>query len=283
MGDSTENKETEEWEARLAEYALGVMAPGELADFERGLNECRAHVTRADEYAATVGALGMVVHPIEPPAGHKQRFLSRLASTGHDAQAGLSPAPAHPSTRRAPVGQEVMAPPAGDARPGVTGLAGYRGKGRSLGIFPAATALAAILLVAVGLWAVVSLQQKSGQLNIPPSYAPFAIKGQGPNPDAFAVGFVNRNTNEVTVVAQKLPQLSANEVYELWWIPPGFPNTKAVAAGTFNAESSGQALHSAHSPEPVTSYVAVAVTREPAPGGAAARGPVVLLGAFQAP
>ena len=71
----------EEWEAKLAEYALGVMQPGDASEFERQLNECRTHVTLAQQYTQVVGVLGYAAASVEPPTGHKARFLSRLATT----------------------------------------------------------------------------------------------------------------------------------------------------------------------------------------------------------
>src|SRR5207253_2764377 len=74
----------EDWEAKLAEYSLGVMEPGDAAEFERQLSECRVHVALAQQYTQVISALGYAAPPAEPPSGHRARFMSRLSATAQE-------------------------------------------------------------------------------------------------------------------------------------------------------------------------------------------------------
>ncbi len=70
-----------EWEDRLIDFAFGAMNPEGLAAFERELDECTAYVALARQYRNTIAMLGTSVPSAEPPEGHKDRFIAKLANT----------------------------------------------------------------------------------------------------------------------------------------------------------------------------------------------------------
>lgn len=310
MSPTADNNAELDWESQLADYALGAMDPSLSAEFERRLEECRGHVARANEYTYVVGMLGMAAAPKEPSQGHRDRFLARLQATPQE-PAAAEPAAILPAASPAAgtTGHGVTtawAPPVDKSSP-VTDLGTYReSRGRRLpALLPVLGAVAAALLIVVGLAGWWTAQDRANslqaqvaqlsaakqqaedqatalrqQLNIPASYIPFGMAGQGTEANSWAVAFIDPKSNDVTMMARGLTALPSDRVYELWWIPTDYPNSQPVAAGTFTPDASGVARHHATSGAPIASYSAVAVTNEPAPGGPSARGPVVMLGKF---
>src|SRR5687767_387191 len=138
------NLTSEEWEARLLEYTLGTLG-ADAGEFERELEVYRGRLAMADQYIQTVGWLGASVPPAEPPAGHKARFMARVASTPQLVSGVASTAEA-----AAPTGPAIVAPPAqiGDVTrnmPPIINLAERRSR-RSLAFTAFASAAAAAVL-----------------------------------------------------------------------------------------------------------------------------------------
>jgi anti-sigma-K factor RskA len=166
MLDAETNNNEYEWEDQLADYALGVMDTGAAAEFERKLGECRAHVTMADQYTHAIGLVGLAVVPVEPPVGHKDRFMARLGTTAQEtppaattATGRTGPLPILGAGATPPHGLPAVsatAPLPVDTGP-VTGahvidLAEYRAR-RSVGsVVSIVASVAAALLIVVGLW-----------------------------------------------------------------------------------------------------------------------------------
>lgn len=300
-----------EWESLLADYALGVLDPMRVAAFESDLQECRGHVALANDYGYVAGMLGLASSAQDPPQGHKERLLARLQTVSQEKTVVAAQPPVSAFSGSAqPAAKGTI--PEGERAAGVVDLGAYRERraGRLPALVPAIAAVAAALLIFVGLggwWAAQSqandLQAENAQLhsqldqattarktaedqaatlqqqlNIPASYIPFGVAGQGSNEKSWAAAFMNPQTNDLTMVARDLAPLPDDRVYELWWIPPGYPNEKPVAAGTFQADPSGWATHKVKSDQPLSEYAAIAVTDEPAPGGPTPKGPVVMLG-----
>jgi anti-sigma-K factor RskA len=108
----------------------------------------------------------------------------------------------------------------------------------------------------------------------------FPVQGNDPQPDASAVVFFNPETNQASLLANGLQPLPAGKVYELWLLPPGFPDVNPVAAGVFSVDGSGKAQHKADAPSKLQEYAGVAVTLEDAPGVEVPAGPIVLVGNY---
>lgn len=264
----------EEWEAKLAEYSLGVMEAVAASEFERQLNECRVHVTLAQQYTQVIGALGHAAPPAEPPTGHRARFMARLVATPQETHTDGATA-----TISTPVAatQEQITSPTEPIPPRVSDLGAYREQKRARLSLSALAAIAAALVLLVGGTAFVT-----SQLNKPtrPQMAAFRVQGQGPQPSASAFCVVDTKTNEAYLLTNGLQPLSPQQVYELWWLPAkGDP----VAAGTFNVDDTGKARHTAPMPESVSAFTGVAVTVESAPGGPKPLGKIVLAGNYSPP
>jgi anti-sigma-K factor RskA len=307
-----------DWEAQLADYALGVMEPAAAAEFERRLAECRSHVALSDQYSGVIGLLGFATGPAEPPGGHKDRFIARLGATPQEAGAGAAVEPVLSRTPSQLV-QEPLAPVpvqpvgagvSGGTTGGVVDLAGYRERRRAQYAYPM-TAVAAMLLLFVTGWGWYQAEEQKGQVEaearrqaaaaavmqtdlnrlqqeanelkwsfvVPTDTVMFPLAGHGEEADAVAVGAMDPKDNKVYLVADGLGALPAGEVYEMWLIPRSPSGGKPVAAGVFKVDESGLAKHIHPAPEPLSSFGVVAVTIEPAPGVTETRtGNVVLTG-----
>ena len=272
--DSNNNPESD-WELQLAEYTMGSMEPGAASEFERGLNECIAHVTMARQYTEVVGVLGFAANAADPPEGHKSRFLAELGSTPQVADepaveaAGVFTAPA--AEAASPVSQAAPTPAP------VVSLPEYREKRRRSFVIPAFATVAAALVIALGVWGL-SLQN---ELNNTKNIQWFPVQAVAPYTSTVALVGVNPASNEATLkVHSGLPALPQAQVYELWLIPvQGAP----VPAGIFNADASGKALHITKAPNPLAYYAKVAVSIENPPEKPAPEGPIIMSAAYTVP
>ena len=77
--------------------------------------------------------------------------------------------------------------------------------------------------------------------------------------------FVNPHSG-VVLIASRLPQLAATQIYEMWVIPKG---GAPKPAGLFRATAAGTAIHSLEGPVDLETTGAVAVTVEPEAGSSA--------------
>ncbi len=269
IGVSTDNENPLEgsWESQLIEYSMGVMSPTESLQFERQLNECRTHVKLAAHYSQVVGWVGASAPASEPPAGHKNRLMTRIASAPQERTFVASGVPAIPvsamplspsrptlvPTPALPTGSDGVSKPAQD-------LNEYR-KNRALSrsiAMVAGLAAALVLVVAVG-W-LYSLLSKP---YIPSGYTAVLLQPQNDTVKSSVVAFVNPDRNDVVLLGSDLAQLPAQKVYELWVIPA---TGKPQAAGIFTPGQSGQARHEVQVASNIRGYAEVAVTIEDAPG-----------------
>lgn len=289
---SNDNIDTldDSWENRLLEYTMGVMSPAESLEFERQLNECRAHVKLADDYSQVVGWVGASVPAAEPPAGHKDRLMKRVAASSQEitvaaalpttsdtaAPAPLASAPATPP-RPAPLPRAATAPPiavAEEDKPpsSVTDLSSYR-KSRMLSrrIALVSSLAAALVLLVAGAW----LYSILSKPYVPAGYTAVMLQPQNSTVKGSVVAFVNPGKNDVVLLGSGLEQLPAQKVYELWVMPAA---GKPQAAGTFTPGQDGQARHNVQVASNMRDYASVAVTIEDAPGVQQPTTPPILVG-----
>jgi len=292
----TQDTSKDDWESQLTDYTFGVMDAETASRFEQGLLECREHLALAQEYSEVAAWLALAVPPSELPQGHKTRLMSRISSmpqvqdssttysdgatSGGATSDGATIDSVQPTLPQAQ-GRELAGARAAQA----VDLGAYREKRRLSMFFPALSAVAAALVLFVGVWGWQSVQEAQSRLNeaqsklneaqsrlseaqsrlnIPPGYTAFSVEGQGET-TASAVAFVNPDTNEAALLANGLTPLPADKIYEMWLLPAA-PDGKPVPAGVFNARNDGQARHDVAPASRISDYVGVAVTIEDAPG-----------------
>lgn len=273
----TSNVREDGWEEQLIDYSLGVMDAGEAVTFEAGLAECRQHVRLAAQYEQSVAWMGLAVPSAEPPQGHKSRLMSRITATPQETSGApvqptmaAQPTTERPTLRVVPPVTDAATPPAGAP---VVSLDEYRERRRNT-LIAAAGAIAAALILVVGIWAFL------GRTQGPPALEGYKVVQLAPQPDqpdyANVNAFVlfNPDKPDAIVLANGLPTLPAGKVYEFWAIPPG-TGASPVRAGTFQAAATGDTRHEATTPQNASTYAAYAVSVEDAPGGDAPKGPIV--------
>jgi anti-sigma-K factor RskA len=270
-------------------HALGVLSDEERAELARAMAgdaELAAEVRLLED---TAGALGGVVAQVDPPARLRARVLA-VAGIEADTPASTpgTAAGQDAATRR------VNTAPA--VRGGSSALPGWL-----------AAAAALILASGLGLWAlqlrtslddmnarveraeaeVVRIQrtvdeaqaqtrvlQAHNSVMFAPDTLRVDLAAEGPAPESKARAFMSPHSG-VVLVADRLPALPADKVYQLWVIPVG---ADPVSAGLLAPDPSGHASLFVPMPAGVTAAQALAVTVEPAGGVPAPTGSRVLLG-----
>ncbi len=285
MNPEAENN-LEDWEARLADYTFGIMEQGAASDFERQLSECRAHVTLAQQYTQVISALGYAVAPAEPPSDHKARFMARLADTPQETVTRISNGTAQ---ELPPVNNVISIVPTPAVRQleayssAAKGPSEFKEGGRIRGALPRIAAIAAMIVVVVGVTAYVTARLLPTSEPVPASRPPilgFKFGGLGPQPSAQASCIIDTKTREVEFWASNLQPLPSQQVYELWWLKS---NSEPIAAGTFTVDSTGKALHIAKLPDDIHGMEGATVTLEQAPGVQRPAGERVLYGDYRIP
>jgi len=281
----TSNVREDGWEQELIEYSLGVMEPGDAAAFELKLNECRQHVLLARHYEQSVAWLGATAQAAEPPQGHKGRLMSRIASTPQETgitastQAAsvtpeISPMTARPTLQVVP---PIAESPAPDTGAPVVNLDEYRERRRNT-LIASIGAVAAALILVIGIWTFLG-RDSGGPL--PDDYQVAQLAPQPEYPGVSALVLYNPNKTDAVLLADGLPTLPTDKVYELWVLPKeGNP----INAGVFTSESDGSGKHRTTTPQTVGSYAGFAVTIEDGPlGKDAPEGSMVAAGTLATP
>ena len=300
-----------DWESLLVDYTTGAMPSNAAADFESKLNQCRDRVSLADEYQRALGLLGIASATADPPTGHKDRFLARLATLPqeHVSETGTASNGGSAFTRDR-TGPLAIVPSPEEAPATVADLAAYRQRRGRAGLIATVAGIAAAVILLVSLWGWVSARnnnnslqaeldhsnsqiqqltsdlERSNQtlaeaqktLNIPPDFVPFVVSSDLPPPEASGVGFVNPKTDDFYLLAEGLQPISPTEVYEMWWIPKD--KSAPVPAGNLTMQANGVATNRTKTPQAPDNYSAVAVTREQAPGAQQPQGPIVIAGSL---
>ncbi len=171
-------------EELLPAHALGSLSPEEKAEVRRHLRSCASCRAALEEYQEVVGALGLVIAPVQPPPGLKERLLR-----------GLGP------QRRAPA--ELLRPAP-----------------RSWPVW-AAAALAAVLVLAVFnvlLWQRV---RRLESFAAPLSSRVISLSPTEAAQAAWGVLVYSRTEPSGTLVVEDLPPLASGRQYQLWLIRDG--------------------------------------------------------------
>jgi anti-sigma-K factor RskA len=218
-------------------YVLDAVSEHERADFERHLAVCEACAQEVRELRDTATRLGWAA-AADPPAGLKGTVLARVAS-----ERQLPPQRPRPVTR---LRREV---PVWALR--LTSAAAAL-------LLVAATALGVLLIRERA--ALDDTRQQASALTTAILQAEDAKAVSGSANGALATAVVSRSQNRMLLLANGLPQLSSDKVYQAWLMDSSGPRS----AGLLPSESapSGVRLEASGIGAPT----AVAVTVEPAGG-----------------
>ncbi len=235
-------------------YALDALDPEEKAAYEALLARSQNARTEADGMSNTAVLLGMATKPVDPSPELKARLMASLASTPqlgaiHQGHTAAPVAGSQPQTHG------LSAVPRTDAVPSVTQAtsvsadpASTRAErsarsvwfARPLGIALAAAAAVVVFFVGAIAGAGVSTNQDtdattfaqiSAAADSQQQVAP--VEGGG---DATLV--YSNELDRSAIVIDRLPELAAGEVFQLWYID----SSGAQSAGTFTPADSGRTL-----------------------------------------
>jgi len=206
-------------------YALNALTDEERAAVEARAAQSEATRNELTELQDTAVLLGLATAPVQPSAGLKASLMAQIATTPQLAPQPRAPVtPLVTATRRSP--SEFKAQARWFSRPAL-----------------ALTAAAAAVVILVGGGVFVS-----GVLN-PPTNAPVTASGieairaadDAQQADASVTGggtatlVWSGELATAALIADDLPQLPADKVYELWYINETGPRP----AGTFTVDESG--------------------------------------------
>lgn len=270
-------------------YALDAVSAEESADFEKARRASADVAREADEFAETASLLGLAAAPVTPSARMKAELMAKIAVTpqrsavpAHAAQTAEESAPAPVAlvaTPAPPVEADAVAAPEGAvAQAGVRHLpaAQHRpsgaGRGR-LTRFPrplrflAAAAAAVVLFVTGGLVGSAltggpdaGVNQAASALAEIMAQADAQRLSQSLGDGGTATLVWSASLGRSAVLAEDLPALPDDKVYEAWYID----DSGARAAGTFRPSAETATWHVLDGT--MTAGVAVGVTVEPAGG-----------------
>lgn len=252
----------ERFEELAALAALGTPLGAEETEFARHLAECGTCRSILEDGRAAATLLAGSVPAMKPRPEVRARILAQIASES---------APGRTPAVRRPVGGWILAIAAAlvlaffvwdDAR-----LRREREDLRSR-----AADLSGRLTSAEQ-----SLARRDLQVRVLESedVRVLFLGGKEPQPSARAKVFWSEKAKRGVLVAANLAPLAAGKQYELWVFSAGKP----VAAGVFDADTSGRALVESSDLSAIEAAQNFAVTVEPRGGVSAPTGPVVLLGA----
>jgi anti-sigma-K factor RskA len=269
---------------RLEQYALGELDPATQAEVERWAARHPEVRQELDELLAGLGVYAEA-HTLTPPAGLRDRVLSRvLAEIGG---ADAAPVPAAIPVAAAP----TMRVSASNPRPAET-YAAAPPVARSSGWAIAASVALLLSLAANALlysrWQQTSTELVAAQnsqarfaqtsqvmerrlsstqeqlhiLRSPKEYKMVALAGTPAHPTAQARVMYNAAAHRVYLDVQQLPPLPAGKQYQLWALDKGKPVDAGVLAANTAAGDSIQQM------KDIASAQAFAMTVEPVGGSA---------------
>jgi anti-sigma factor RsiW len=268
----------------LESYALGALEPNEAADVARHVQECATCQQRLRDIDRTLGLLATLAPETSPPDGAEDRLFARIAELRQSSPFERRPTPASLSTltesRQAidPIARLRRLPGLG-ARRAVYGLA----------------ALAAVLLLAVGLLAgqlhaaqttnatlTAQLAQQQRAMSVLSS--PNAVVRHLVATDTMARGatgtmVMDPAKKDGVFIVSQLPQLPSGKTYEFWLVQasPGSSEGEAIPTGTFEVDSTGQALVAFNTDISVSQLSNAGVSVEAAGGARHPDSPMIML------
>lgn len=220
-------------------YSLGQMTAEERLAFQAHLATCAACRLKLDEIADTIDLLPLATPPVAPPPDLRAKVMNRVAQET--------------------AGMEHRADPV---------------RRRTLPIWAAAAAVAALLLGSYSLLRIQELQQRLAALqSAAPVERAVSLTGTelAPGANGRVVVAHGVNSTHIALEAHSLPPLQPGEAYQLWLIKDG----KRISGGVFVVDGTGTGGVATWLPGSVE-FDALGVTREPDALGLQPRGTKVL-------
>lgn len=230
-------------------YALDAVTNNDRAQIEQHIAVCQACANIVAGYRAVADDLAFAAPSVEPPADLKYRVLA----------AALPPSAPAPSilTRVSDLVAQF-----------------FRA--------PAFSAVALVLVVALGVWNLALQNQLAEQaafdrklvseinqqrsLVTTIAYAdtqPKRLLATEIAPQAVGRVYVAPELNTLALIVYDMPALEASRAYQLWLIDPAGGRT---SGGTFTVDEHGYGWMYIHSPKPLKEFQGIGITIEPAGG-----------------
>lgn len=216
-------------------YAIGALDADDITALESHLKTCASCRTELAEYHALSESLLMAVPPKQPSTALRKRLQSRL-----------------PSARKPP-------------RPQVT----WSFSRLAIG-FAVFTLLVLNFVSFAQLWQIQS--QQASLLNRVENAQVALAMLSSPNIQTLSITggqvsgslLVDKDNNKAILIAQNLPALTENQIYQIWLVKP---DGGRVSAGLFRPESGQSYTTKAILPtQSLSNYLGIGVTVEPAGG-----------------
>ncbi|HST12860.1 MAG TPA: anti-sigma factor [Terriglobales bacterium] len=238
----------EQFAEDLALHALGTLEGDERAALERHLETCSACRLELDQLRGDMALMAMATAGPKPPQRSRQRLLDAIAKEPR------VPTPVAARTRFNLWGALGWAAAAGMF------LVVVHLRRENFGLRETANQLAQ--LTGRQTVELANAQRVMETLTAPETQAITLVAAKGP-PQPQGKAFYLKNESGLVFVANNLPQLPPDKIYELWLIPPG---AAPIPAGLFKPDARGSATV-VNPPLPAGVDARVfAVTLEPATG-----------------
>ncbi len=244
-------------------YALGILEDEEVARVEAHLANCQECQRLLRQSRAVVEGLALTPRQVAPPAGLKQRILTRIAQEERaGGQVGIRERdlPGAPPARLTPERQGFL-----DALRQF--LPGHKasqtpGAARTGAATPA------------------EQQQLQEIMRLLRSASPsvWELAGTSAAPQARARLLGSPEEQMAVLIVSGLEPLSPERDYQLWFLRDGKP----VGGGVFDVQQSGEGQMLVRAPRRLGYYELAAITPEPAGGSPGPTGPLLIAGEIKA-
>lgn len=242
----------------LPDYAIGALEPAELDRVALHLETCAA--CRAE--LVPVLELGALISNAAPPAAAVRRQLLEEATStaAPTSDSGIEPGRDQPTPMAIPRSRPVG------------------GAGRPRRAQAVLAAAAALLIIGLGIWNLRlrdAGQEYESIAGIMSSATVYPLTESQLTPPASGVLLVGADDRSALLIANDLPPIAAGEELRIWLVDE---RGQSAAVGVLAADAAGRAQTELSLAQPLSAYVAVAVSAEPAAGGAEPSGPLALGG-----
>jgi anti-sigma-K factor RskA len=220
----------------LDEYALQTLPDAEALRIRSHVQGCDACRKQLEERKDALGNLALLIPGAEPPTGLEESIMRKIADT--------------PQNPRHHAGSRTEA-------------------ARVWGPVPAA--IAAVLIVALGVGNIVQWHRAGAPREAAPGLALIVLAGQAGAPDAYGTVVLDPKDNGGVLAVRGLPRLDAGRVYQLWLMKGG----ERRSCGVFGVSGDGYGNLLLEVPKDFREFTGIGITIEPPGGSTLPSGPFV--------